>query len=236
MWQVAHVTKPTRGQWCSRTDKDGLMANFLTDLRAKRDAGEINTSSTSVKLAGEGHFTVRLTAAEWGKNRSGDAEQGKLSFVVIGLRKDTTDKNEIGSTFSEYVSLKNEEMAQKKYLQISDWLQAAGVKDDKMIDEDDETIAEALRTLIHAADKYASKRDIVANCYRKASDKVDSQGRPYYNNYFDDPNATEGEDDVAAEAPKEKQKPKVEEPKAKATLGTSPYKSQKHAVADDDED
>lgn len=234
MWQGAHVIKPPREQWCSRTDKDGLMANFLSDLRAKRDAGEINTSSTSVKIAGEGHFTVKLTAAEWGKNRTGDAEQGKLSFSVIGLRKDTTDKNEIGATFSEYVSLKNEEMAQKKYLQISDWLQAAGVKDDKMIDEDDETIAEALRTLIHAADKYCSKRDIVANCFRKASDKVDSQGRPYYNNYFDDPNASEGEEEVAQEAPKPQ--PKAEAPKAKATLGTSPYKNNKHAVADEDED
>lgn len=211
------------------------MANFLTDLRAKRDAGEITTSSSSVKIAGEGHFTVKITAAEWGKNRSGDAEQGKISFLVVGVRKDT-DKSEIGSIFSEYVSMKNEEMAKKKYLQITDWLTNAGVKDEKMVDEDDETLEEAMHTLINAVAKYCTKREVTANCFRKASDKVDSQGRPYYNNYFDDPNAGEEEAEEPAEKPAEKQAPKAA-PKAaekSAKLGTSPYK--KHAVEDDDED
>ena len=212
------------------------MANFLSDLRAKRDAGEITTSSTAVKIAGEGHFTVKITAAEWGKNRSGDAEQGKLSFLVVGVRKDT-DKSEIGSIFSEYVSMKNEEMAKKKYLQISDWLLNAGVKDEKMVDEDDETLEEAMHTLINAVAKYCTKREVTANCFRKASDKVDSQGRPYYNNYFDDPNAGEEEEaEEPAEKPAEKQAPKAA-PKAAekpSKLGTSPYK--KHAVEDDDED
>jgi len=221
------------------------MANFLTDLRAKRDAGEITTSSSSVKITGEGHFTVKITAAEWGKNRSGDAEQGKLSFTVIGLRKDTTDKSEIGSVFSEYVSMKNEEMAKKKYLQISDWLLNAGVKDEKMVDEDDETLEEAMHTLINAVAKYCTKREVTANCFRKASDKVDSQGRPYYNNYFDDPNA--GEEEEEEVTVRELGSNKTEKVKAKdlpaeakkvveksAKLCTSPYK--KHAVEDEDED
>lgn len=221
------------------------MANFLTDLRAKRDAGEITTSSSSVKITGEGHFTVKITAAEWGKNRSGDAEQGKLSFTVIGLRKDTTDKSEIGSVFSEYVSMKNEEMAKKKYLQISDWLLNAGVKDEKMVDEDDETLEEAMHTLINAVAKYCTKREVTANCFRKASDKVDSQGRPYYNNYFDDPNAGEEEEEEEVTVRKmgstETKKVKVKDLPAEdqkelaaKKLGTSPYK--KHAVEDDDED
>lgn len=220
------------------------MANFLSDLRAKRDAGEITTSSSAVKIAGEGHFTVKITAAEWGKNRSGDAEQGKLSFLVVGVRKDT-DKSEIGSIFSEYVSMKNEEMAKKKYLQISDWLLNAGVKDEKMVDEDDETLEEAMHTLINAVAKYCTKREVTANCFRKASDKVDSQGRPYYNNYFDDPNAgEEGEEEevtVRELYSTETKKVKVmdlpaEEQKELAAkkLKTSPYK--KHAVEDDDED
>lgn len=209
------------------------MANFLSDLRAKRDAGEITTSSSAVKIAGEGHFTVKITAAEWGKNRSGDAEQGKLSFLVVGVRKDT-DKSEIGSIFSEYVSMKNEEMAKKKYLQISDWLLNAGVKDEKMVDEDDETLEEAMHTLINAVAKYCTKREVTANCFRKASDKVDSQGRPYYNNYFDDPNAGEEEAEEAeepAEKPAEKKNPKAAEKPSK--LGTSPYK--KHAVEEDED-
>ena len=226
-------------------EKDSLMANFLTDLRAKRDAGEITTSSSSVKITGEGHFTVKITAAEWGKNRSGDAEQGKLSFTVIGLRKDTTDKSEIGSVFSEYVSMKNEEMAKKKYLQISDWLLNAGVKDEKMVDEDDETLEEAMHTLINAVAKYCTKREVTANCFRKASDKVDSQGRPYYNNYFDDPNAGEGEEEETVEVREmystETKKVKVKDlpdefkkaAEKPSKLGTSPYK--KHAV-DEDED
>ena len=205
------------------------MANMLETLRAKRENGEITTASTGVKIAGEGHFTVKLTEAKWDKNRNGDAEQGKLSFKVVAVRKDT-DPAEIGGVFSEYVSLKNEEMAEKKYLQISDWLAAAGVADSKMVDDDDETLAESMRTLILAADKFAKKREVVADCYRKASDKVDSQGRPYYNNYFNDPGSTDEDGDAENEAqPQQQKKP----------LAESTYKTAKKAdkkVADEDED
>lgn len=207
------------------------MANMLETLRAKRANGEITTSSAEVKIAGEGHFTVQVTEAKWDKNRSGDAEQGRISFKVVGVRKDTPE-DEIGGIFSEYVSLKNEEMAQKKYLQISDWLVAAGVKDDKLIDEDDETLADAMRTLILALQKYCKKKDVTADCFRKESDKVDSKGRPYYNNYFDDPFSPE--DVEAPEAAVHATEEKKEAPKASKT-GTSPYKKSSHVV-DEDED
>lgn len=203
------------------------MANMLETLRAKRENGEITTASTGVKIAGEGHFTVKLTEAKWDKNRNGDAEQGKLSFKVVAVRKDT-DPSEIGGVFSEYVSLKNEEMAEKKYLQISDWLSAAGVADSKMVDDDDETLAESMRTLILAADKFAKKREVVADCYRKASDKVDSQGRPYYNNYFNDPNSSD-EDESEEKEDQQQKKP----------LAESSYKTAKKTdkkVADEDDD
>ncbi|MBQ1570737.1 MAG: hypothetical protein IIZ78_06415 [Clostridiales bacterium] len=206
------------------------MANMLEKLRAKRENGEITTSSTGVKVAGEGHFTVKLTEAKWDKNRTGDAEQGKLSFKVVAVRKDT-DPSEVGSVFSEYVSLKNEEMAQKKYLQISDWLSAAGVADSKMVDDDDETFADSMRTLILAADKFAKKRDVTANCYRKASDKVDSNGRPYYNNYFNDPNSDE-EDYVED---KKKETSAASEKKSEKPA-ESPYKKTDKKVDEEDED
>lgn len=205
---------------------------MLETLRAKRDAGEISTSSAGSKIAGEGHYVVQLTNAEWGKNRSGDAEQGKLTFKVIGVRKDT-DPEAIGGIFSEYVSTKNEDMANKKYLQISDWLSAAGVKDEKMVDEDDEGIQEALRTLILCCQKYASKKEITANCFRKASDKVDSNGRQYFNNYFDDPQADASDDDEV-----EKKTEKKEAPKKDAVVGQSPYKAKtqpKNKVEDDED-
>lgn len=204
------------------------MANMLETLRAKRENGEITTASTGVKIAGEGHFTVKLTEAKWDKNRNGDAEQGKLSFKVVAVRKDT-DPAEIGGVFSEYVSLKNEEMAEKKYLQISDWLSAAGVADSKMVDDDDETLAESMRTLILAADKFAKKREVVADCFRKASDKVDSQGRPYYNNYFNDPNSSDEDEPEEKEDQQPQKKP----------LAESSYKTAKKTdkkVADEDED
>lgn len=202
------------------------MANMLETLRAKRENGEITTASTGVKVTGEGHFTVKLVEAKWDKNRSGDAEQGKLSFRVVAVRKDT-DSSEIGSVFSEYVSLKNEEMAEKKYLQISDWLTSAGVPDAKMVDDDDENFADAMKTLIQAADKYAKKKEVTANCYRKASEKVDSQGRPYYNNYFEDPNSDKDDyvEDKKKDAAAEKQNSKPTE---------SPYKSNKKVDEDED--
>lgn len=203
------------------------MANMLETLRAKRENGEITTASTGVKIAGEGHFTVKLTEAKWDKNRNGDAEQGKLSFKVVAVRKDT-DPAEIGGVFSEYVSLKNEEMAEKKYLQISDWLSAAGVADSKMVDDDDETLAESMRTLILAADKFAKKREVVADCFRKASDKVDSQGRPYYNNYFNDPNSSDEDE------PEEKEDQQQKKPLAESSYKTAKKTDKK--VADEDED
>ena len=205
------------------------MASMLETLRAKRDAGEISTSSTGVKVAGEGHFTVQVTGAEWGKNRAGDAEQGKIVFKVIGVRKDTP-ADDIGAVFSEYVSLKNEEMAEKKYLQISDWLKAAGVADSKMVDDDDDGLGEAMRTLVLALQKYSQKKEVTVDVFRKASDKTDSQGRVYYNNYFDDPFADASDDD-SREAKQQVQQA--------AQQATSPYKTakadSKHAVADDED-
>lgn len=205
------------------------MANMLETLRAKRANGEISTSSPDIKVAGEGHFTVQVTEAKWDKNRNGDAEQGRISFKVIGVRKDTPE-SEIGGIFSEYVSLKNEEMAQKKYLQISDWLTAAGVKDDKLVDEDDESLADAMRTLILALQKYCKKKEVKADCFRKESDKTDTKGRPYFNNYFDDPFSSEDVEEAEAPAPKPEEKKAA--PKS-SKAGTSPYKS--HDV-DEDED
>lgn len=207
------------------------MANMLETLRAKRDNGEISTASSGVKIAGEGHFTVKLTEAKWNKNRTGDAEQGKLSFKVVAVRKDT-DPSEIGAVFSEYVSLKNEEMAEKKYLQISDWLTAAGVADVKMIDDDDETLADSMRTLILAADKFAKKRDVVAECFRKASDKLDSKGRPYYNNYFNDPSSDASDDDEVEQ--KQTKKSATDQPLAESSYKTAKKASKK--VVDEDDD
>lgn len=218
------------------------MATMLETLRAKRENGEIKTGGTSAKITGEGHFTVQVTEAKWNKNRAGDAEQGRISFKVIGVRKDTPE-NEIGSVFSEYVSLKNVEMAEKKYLQISDWLCAAGVKDDKLVSDDDEGLDEAMRTLVLALQKYCQKKEITCECFRKASEKTDSKGRPYFNTYFDDPFHDEG----AEEGDEGKAKKGDSEPARSADApvasesGVSPYKKTekaakaKHAVEDDED-
>lgn len=218
------------------------MATMLETLRAKRKNGEISTASSSVKIAGEGHFTVKVTEAKWDKNRSGDAEQGKITFKVIGVRKDTPE-DDIGAIFTEYVSLKNEEMAEKKYLQISDWMAAAGVKDEKMVDEDDEGLDDSMRTLILALQKYCQKKEITADCYRKASEKVDSKGRPYYNNYFDDPFHDEGAQESNEGAPAKADTGSVGTGNAPVASksGVSPYKKTekaakaKHAVEDDED-
>lgn len=208
------------------------MANFLDTLRAKREAGEISTTTTAVKIAPEGHYTVQLTDAQWVKNRAGDAEQGKLSFKVIAVRKDTDAEN-IGSVFTEFVSVKNEDVANRKFLQISDWATAAGIKQEKLVDEDDDTIDEAMRTLILACQKYASKKTITANCFRKQSDKMDSQGRPYFNNYFDDPSMEDDDDESPFSEPVKKEAPAEDVSKAKSPYKTP--KANKHVVEDDED-
>jgi hypothetical protein len=101
-----------------------------------------------------------------------------------------------------------------------------------MVADDDETLAESMHTLINAADKYAKKREVVADCYRKASDKVDSQGRPYYNNYFNDPNSAEEEGKEDGE--KEDQPQQQKKPLAESTYKTAKKSDKK--VEDEDED
>lgn len=206
--------------------------NMLEKLRAMRAAGEISTSSNGPKLTGEGKFSVKVVEAKWEKNRAGDSDQGRLKFEVVDVIEGAASEN--GSTFSEYVSLKNEEMAMKKFLQISDWMKAAGVPEEKLVDDDDEgdDLSSSMMFLIQCLARQIKKRDITATVFRKTSDKVDSKGRAYFNNYFDDPFQEEEESDNASvQPPKAKGNPSKKDDDDE--VKSSPYKK-KHTVEDED--
>ena len=206
------------------------MANIYAELQKKLENGEI-TLTGGAKIAPAFKGTVQVKTADWGANRDNTVEQGKIICEVKTVTDGPADA--VGSVITEYVSLKNEKMAQIKYLQIAKWLVDAGVKEEKFTDDDDETLADAMRTIVHALDKYAKRRDIVVPCTRKETDKKDQNGRPYYSNYFDaapenaavSPEEVFGKDEKPAKGKKSEEDDDVK--------SDSPFKS-KHAAKDDD--
>lgn len=201
------------------------MAIIDSLLAQRQDAGKLYTSGTGTKIAGEGKFKVVLTTAKCEKNRSGDADTLKLEYKVVDVLEGNPE--DIGRTFTEYVSSKTkEDLLSTKIAVLLDQLLRGGAKQDKLSDDDDETLFDAGRTMVGYAAKFVAKHPdaVVAYVTRKESNKTAENGKPYYNNYWEAYPDEEAE--VPAEAPKETKAPKAK----KAVEGKSPY------AADDDED
>lgn len=202
------------------------MAIIDSLLAQRQDAGKLYTSGTGAKIAGEGKFKVALVTAKCEKNRAGDSDTLKLEYKVLEVLEG--EPEEVGRTFTEYVSAKTkDDLLSTKIAVLLDQLLRGGAKKEKLSDDDDETLFDAGRTMVGYAAKFVAKHpdEVVAYVTRKASQKTAENGRPYYNNYWE-----AYPEDVTAEAPA----PAAEAPKApkakKAVEGKSPY------AADDDED
>lgn len=193
-------------------------------MKQREDAAKLYTAKGGSKITQEGDFKVALKTAKCEKNRAGDADTLKLEYKVLEVIEGSQD--EVGTTFTEYISSKtSDEMLADKIALFVDQLLRAGVKPEKLEDEDDETLFDAGRTAVNVASKFIAKNEdcVVAYVGRRASKKLAENGKPYFNNYWMDPSKFEVEEEDAA--PDHKKEAKSEAPKKESKLGKSPYAS-----------
>ena len=193
-------------------------------MKQREDTAKLYTAKGGAKITQEGDFKVALKTAKCEKNRAGDADTIKLEYKVLEVIDGSQD--EVGTTFTEYISSKtSDEMLADKIALFVDQLLRAGVKPEKLEDEDDETLFDAGRTAANVASKFIAKHEdgVVAYVGRRASKKLAENGKPYFNNYWMDPSKFEVEEEDASPAPKKEAKP--EAPKNESKPGKSPYAS-----------
>ena len=193
-------------------------------MKQREDAAKLYTAKGGSKITQEGDFKVALKTSKCEKNRAGDADTIKLEYKVLEVIEGSQD--EVGTTFTEYISSKiSDEMLADKITLFVDQLIRAGVKPEKLEDEDDETLFDAGRTAVNVASKFIAKNEdgVVAYVGRRASKKLAENGKPYFNNYWMDPSKFEVEEEDAALATKKEAKP--EAPNKESKPGKSPYAS-----------
>lgn len=192
-------------------------------MKQREDAARLYTAKGGAKITQEGDFKVALKTAKCEKNRAGDADTIKLEYKVLEVFDGAPD--EVGTTFTEYISEKtSDDMLGDKLAIFVDQLVRAGVKSEKLEDEDDETLFDAGRTATNVASKFIAKNPdkVVAYVGRRKSNKMAENGKPYFNNYWLSYDKYEGE---GAPAPK-KEEAKAEAPKKEPKAGKSPYASE----------
>lgn len=205
-------------------------------MEQRNDAANLYAGKSGAKITGEGQFKVALKTVKVEKNRAGDADNIKLEYEVVEIFDGMPDQ--VGTTFTEYLSSKSkEDILSNKIALFVDQLLRAGLKPEKLEDEDDETVFDAGRTAANAASKFIAKHpgEVVAYVTRRESDKLAPNGKPYFNTYFEDPDIHEGQaeaDEPKQEAPK---KAPVSAKEAPLSGKTKALKSPYAAPADDDD-
>lgn len=205
-------------------------------MEQRNDAANLYAGKSGAKITGEGQFKVALKTVKVDKNRAGDADNIKLEYEVVEIFDGMPDQ--VGTTFTEYLSSKSkEDILSNKIALFVDQLLRAGLKPEKLEDEEDETVFDAGRTAANAASKFIAKHpgEVVAYVTRRESDKLAQNGKPYFNTYFEDPALHEGQaeaDEPKQEAPK---KAPVSAKEAPLSGKTKALKSPYAAPADDDD-
>jgi len=204
------------------------MNKFIQAAKNNRASALTENSGSGSRMAGPGRFKVKLVGAEIGENRQGTAKRAKLTYEVVAVVKG--DEKDVGATISEYISENhNSDSQARRYTALVNQLLDAGVKEDKISDEDDNTLWDAIMTAVQAAGKVINKGvEVYAALDHVQTTKLAENGKPYFNNYFVELSA-----ETAAVQPKtvKTEKPKTEAPKtAEPTAQPAPQPS----VADDD--
>lgn len=215
------------------------MNKFIAAAKAKRTTALAENTGTGSKMAGPGRFEVQLISAEIGDNRAKTAKQAKLVYEVTRVIKG--NEEDVGSTITEYISQNhNSESMGKRYTVLVNQLLDAGIKEEKISDDDDETLWDAVVTATQAASKAVSKGvAIPAAVDHVETQKIAENGKPYFNNYFIELDASMAEATPAeqteqaepAEQPAPKAKPKATVVKKAAAEKEAPAAE---SFADDD--
>lgn len=183
---------------------ENTMNKFIAAAKNNRASALAENSGSGSRHAGPGRFKVKLVGAEIGENRQGTAKRAKLTYQVVAVIKG--DEKDVGATVSEYISENhNSNSQQKRYTALVNQLLDAGVKEDKISDDDDNTLWEAIMTAVQAAGKAVNKGvEVYAALDHVQTTNLAENGKPYFNNYFIELSA----ETAKAEKPKaEKQEP-----------------------------
>lgn len=205
-------------------------------MEQRNDAANLYAGKSGAKITGEGQFKVALKTVKVEKNRAGDADNIKLEYEVVEIFDGMPDQ--VGTAFTEYLSSKTkEDILSNKVALFVDQLLRAGLKPEKLEDEDDETVFDAGRTAANAASKFIAKHpgEVVAYVTRRESDKLAQNGKPYFNTYFEDPALHEGQEEAEAPKPETPKKTPVSAKEAPLNGKTKALKSPYAAPADDDD-
>ena len=205
-------------------------------MEQRSDAANLYAGKSGAKITGEGQFKVALKTVKVEKNRAGDADNIKLEYEVVEIFEGMPDQ--VGTTFTEYLSSKTkEDILSNKVALFVDQLLRAGLKPEKLEDEDDETVFDAGRTAANAASKFIAKHpgEVVAYVARRESDKLAQNGKPYFNTYFEDPALHEDQGETAEPIKEAPKKAPVSAKEAPTSGKTKALKSPYAAPADDDD-
>lgn len=205
-------------------------------MEQRNDAANLYAGKSGAKITGEGQFKVALKTVKVEKNRAGDADNIKLEYEVVEIYDGMPDQ--VGTTFTEYLSSKTkEDILSNKVALFVDQLLRAGVKPEKLEDEDDETVFDAGRTAANAASKFVAKHpgEVIAYVSRRESDKLAQNGKPYFNTYFEDPALHENQDEAETPKQAEPKKASASAKEASANGKTKALKSPYAAPADEDD-
>lgn len=174
--------------------------------------------------AGAGEFICILESAKVAVNRTKTGKRACLTYKVVDVLEG--DPGDEGRTLNEYISDKSsDEILQKKAAIFLAELLEAGVSKDLIEAEGDATYWDLINTLACRAEKFLSIEDnagkIRARIKRVATDKTTDNGKPYYNNYFNDDRIEEA--DVGDSAEKKESKKGEQQ---------SPFKKKDPVLAD----
>lgn len=202
-----------------------IFANVASKLEDKASLyGGGNGASAQ---AGAGEFICELISAKVDDNRAKTGKRACLTYKVVNVLEG--DPGDAGRTLNEYISDKSkDEILQRKAAIFLAELLAAGVDKSKIEDEEDATYWDLLNTLVARATKFLSKEGnagkVRARIKRVATDKTTENGKPYFNNYFNDDRIDDVDVDDSAE--KVGKAEKADEPQ-------SPFKGKKEPTLKD---
>jgi hypothetical protein len=199
------------------------MSAFERMTAAAANKAALYSSGSGSKMAGEGKFFAVLTDAEISSNRANTGKRAALTYKVVDVIEGSPE--DAGRELTEYISLSsNEDIINKKCGILYNEALRAGVKAEKMEDDDDVTIADVLSTVVNQVKKFIEKEGnegkVKAIVKRVKTDKLAENGKPYFNNYFHDDELDDYEESHENPEPKKKE---ASATKVKAEA-ESPYK------------
>jgi hypothetical protein len=199
------------------------MSAFDKMVAAASNKAALYSNGTGKKIAGEGTFYAALVSAEVADNRAGTSKRVALTYKVLDVIEG--DPADLGRELTEYISANSsEDIIQRKCGILYNEAIRAGIKKEKLEEESDDSIFDVLITVQGAVNTFIGKSanagKVRAIVKRVKTDKMAENGRPYFNNYFQDDKLDDYEEqheDVVNSATEQK-------PVAEEAAPQSPYK------------